>query len=284
MLELFAFAFGQYADSFPVTLFTGKRAASNMQVDETEEGANINVGLMKQYTGGDIIKTRALYKDPIAFKPQFKIVLVCNELPKVPPYDGGVWRRLEVVEFISKFVEDPQNENEYPRDEQLSEKLKEWKEVFMGILLEYYKLYKKEGLRPPEEVTKYTKEYQRNCDAYADFVAVYMKYTGSEKNVVTLPDTYREFKMWHTQTNSSARLLGKSELGKYLERKLGKSCITNEFIKGYILLNHDKMISDLQKQIDEARNIDEEQEQEQEESQEIPEIEIHTEDGNYNNF
>ena len=111
MLELFAFAYGTYADTFPVTLFTGKRAQSNaaqpeviqskgkrfMQVDEPEEGANINVGLMKNFTGGDKIKGRALYKEPIEFKPQFKIILVCNALPKVPPYDGGIWRRLEVV-------------------------------------------------------------------------------------------------------------------------------------------------------------------------------------------
>lgn len=251
LLELFALAFGEYADSFPVTLFTGKRAQSNaatpevaqskgkrfMQVDEPEEGANINVGLMKYYTGGDVIKTRALYKEPIKFKPQFKIILVCNDLPKVPPYDGGVWRRLEVVEFISKFVEDPQEENEYPRDEQLSEKLNEWKESFMSVLLEYYKLYKKEGLKAPDEVTKYTREFQKDCDIYSDFITDKLIQTKDKRYVVNIGEVFREFKMWHTENSMENKLIGKKELTIYLEKKFGKNIVANDFIKGFKLLS-----------------------------------------------
>jgi P4 family phage/plasmid primase-like protien len=269
LLELFALAFGDYADQFPITLFTGKRAASNaaspevadskgkrfMQSDEPEEGANINVGLMKQYTGGDPIKTRALYREPITFRPQFKIVLVCNDLPKVPAHDGGVWRRLEIVEFVSKFVEDPKEENEFPRDNHLSEKLKKWKESFMSILLEYYKLYRKEGLKPPCEVTKYTKQFQKECDAYDDFVANTIRYTGRDNDVVSTDEIFREFKMWHTNTGSSSRQLDKKDLIKYLIRKLGKTCATNEFVKGYQLIDNDNMISNL-KQNENDNTID----------------------------
>ena len=260
MLELFSLSYGQYADTFPVTLFTGKRAQSNaaqpevvqskgkrfMQVDEPEEGANINVGLMKNFTGGDKIKGRALFKDPIEFKPQFKIILVCNDLPKVPPYDGGVWRRLEVVEFISKFVENPEEENEFPRDEHLSEKLKDWKETFMSILLDYYKLYQKEGLKAPEEVTKYTKEFQKNCDIYFDFISRYMKPISDKNYVVNLEDLFREFKLWYTENNMGGKCICKREMITYLEKKYGKNNINNDFIKGFRLTNREgQKMSDL---------------------------------------
>ena len=85
---------------------------------------------MKEFSGNDRIKGRGLYQAPIEFKPQFKLVLLCNALPDVPPDDEGCWRRMEVVEFKNRFVENPVAENEYPRDYQLSAKLKEWKGVF----------------------------------------------------------------------------------------------------------------------------------------------------------
>lgn len=247
LLELHAMALGEYADSFDVMLFTGKRAQSNaatpevalskgkrfMQVDEPEEGAKINVGLMKYYTGGDKIKARGLFKDPVEFKPQFKIVLVCNELPEVPPHDGGVWRRLEIVEFTSKFVDNPVAENEFKKDPELSNKLKVWGETFMSMLIYYYKIYKQEGVIPPKEVTKYTDEFQKDCDTYSDFITERLIRVSNNNFTTTISEVCREFKMWHTESNISSRLLSRKQLVQYLIKKFGKTIISNEYIKGF---------------------------------------------------
>lgn len=258
LLELFSHAFGDYYGTFPVTLFTGKRAQSNaatpevagskgkrlMQVDEPEEGANINVGLMKNYTGGDKITARGLFKEPVEFKPQFKIVLLCNDLPTVPPYDGGVWRRLEVVEFVSKFVDNPQEEGEFKKDDNLKYKLVDWKEAFMGILLEYYEIYKKEGLIPPDEVTKFTKEFQKNCDAYSDFITDRLVQI-DDLNVGMKPsEIYREFKVWHAEVGTGIKSLRQKELVSYFEKKYGKKIATSEFIKGFKLKKDQPQFSD----------------------------------------
>ena len=69
---------------------------------------NIYVGKLKQITGGDKLTTRGLFKETTEFKPQFKIILMCNQLPKLQNQDGGTWRRIEVVDFISKFDNNPQ--------------------------------------------------------------------------------------------------------------------------------------------------------------------------------
>lgn len=264
IIELLRLAYGGYADSFPITLFTGKRASSNaatpevasskgkrfMQIDEPEEGANINVGLMKNYSGNDLIKARSLFKEPIEFKPQFKMVLICNELPKVPPYDGATWRRMEVVEFTSKFVEDPKEENEYQRDNQLSQKLKEWKETFMSILLDYYKIYKKEGIIAPYEVTKFTKEYQNNCDIYSEFISGILLPVDDKKVYLNIGDIYREFKVWYTETNPNSRMIPKKDVKLYLEKKFGKNNITNDCLKGFILKKKEANFTEQSENID----------------------------------
>ena len=152
ILELFVHSFGMYTIKFPITMLTGKRAASNActpeivqskgkrfgYFEEPSENERINAGLLKEFTGGDKIKARALHKEPIEFKPQFKLALLCNEMPEVPPNDTGSWRRLEGIEFKSHFCENPKEAHEFPIDKQLSEKLKKWRELFMAYLLDVY--------------------------------------------------------------------------------------------------------------------------------------------------
>jgi hypothetical protein len=79
---------------------------------EPSEQDRINIGFMKELSGNDRIMTRGLYKEPCEFKPQFKMILTCNELPEVPS-DDGTWRKIRVIEFTSKFCENPVKPNEF---------------------------------------------------------------------------------------------------------------------------------------------------------------------------
>ena len=112
-LELVESTFGKYAVKLPCTLLTGKRAASSSATPESarcqgvrlavmqepDDGSTLNVGLMKELTGGDKIQARALYSDCVDFKPQFKLTLLCNDKPQLPPNDQGTWRRVRLTEF-----------------------------------------------------------------------------------------------------------------------------------------------------------------------------------------
>lgn len=191
LVDLFQHCIGDYACIFNVSLLTQKRVGSSATnselaiakgkrfavLQEPEENERLNVGLMKELTGGDQIQCRSLFKEPIRFKPMFKMILTCNHMPSIPPDDGGTWRRVRRVEYTSKFVDNPnpENPNEFMIDRELTYKFEAWKETFMAILLQYYKKYKKTGkIVEPEEVLHYTREYQRKNDTFADFCETYI--------------------------------------------------------------------------------------------------------------
>jgi P4 family phage/plasmid primase-like protien len=248
ILELFVHALGNYSIKFPITMLTGKRAASNAAtpemarakgkrfgyLEEPSEGEKIDAGYLKELTGGDKITARPLHKDPIDFKPQFKLALLCNEIPKVPPNDSGTWRRMEVIEFKSRFCENPKEPNEFPIDKQLSEKLKNWKELFMSLLLDvYYEKYKKTGIKVPLDVIKFTLEYQKQCDLYTDFIHDNIDDTKEDSDVIDITQLYDEFKVWYEDTFSNHKYPSKIEFRNYLKKKYSSRRITTKNIKGF---------------------------------------------------
>jgi P4 family phage/plasmid primase-like protien len=252
LLELIEFALGDYACKLSHTVLTrkqgnssnaspdieqtkGKRLAS---VQETEQDDVVNVGRMKELSGGDKIYARGLFKDPIQFKPQFKMILLCNELPKINADDNGTWRRIRVVKFVSKFVDNPKNENEYPIDPMLSEKIYKWKEAFMYILLQKYKKYKKSGLKEPEEVLEVTREYQRVSDLYNDFISDSI--AKDEKSHIGLNELYRVFKEWfRNNNNQNIRPPSRTYFKGKMEQKLGQKYEHNKWT-GFKIVGEDE--------------------------------------------
>ena len=129
--------------------------------------------------------------------PQFKLTLCCNHKPKIPSDDEGTWRRMSVLEYRSKFRKnpDPANPYEFARDDQLSQKLIRWKEMFMVVLLEKYKQYKITGLVEPPMVKNATLEYQKDSDIYQQFVDD--TFTKDAESSVKLEESYGIFKSWY---------------------------------------------------------------------------------------
>ena len=253
IIDLFEQSFGDYCCKFPVTLLTQKRAASNSAtselarakgkrfavLQEPSEDEKLNVGLMKELSGGDKIQARALFKDPIEFKPQFKMVLTCNHLPNVPSDDGGTWRRIRLVEFQSKFVADPDpsNENEFPIDTDLSTKFVDWREHFMSLLIEYFKKYCISGIKEPEEVLQCTKEYQKNNDFYLDFIERELeKY---DMGFLSVNDAFSVFKYW-VKDEVPGLKIKKKDFITSLDKSLGKRVTVNrlEGWKGMRVKSH----------------------------------------------
>lgn len=236
LLDLIELAFGDYAQKLPVTVLTQKRGGSSaatpeiakckgkrfVSFQEPEKEDKIHVGYMKELTGGDTIMAREMYKAPVEFKPQFKMILACNDLPTIPSNDGGTWRRLRVVDFPSKFVDelDGSHEFEFKKDVYLFEKIKTWKQCFLSLLIEMYRKYKEEGLQEPNCVMKFTHEYQRKSDIYMDFIEENITVTTNPMDRVNTNDAFVQFKTWFYESfNSHAP--SRTHFRDYMDKRYG---------------------------------------------------------------
>jgi P4 family phage/plasmid primase-like protien len=240
LIELMESCFGDYSCKFPVTMLTQKRVASNAAnselarakgkrmavMQEPSEDEKLNIGLMKELSGGDKIIARSLYSMPIEFKPQFHMLLMCNHLPHVDANDGGTWRRVRVVEFRSRFVSNPNpmDENEFPIDLELAKKFDRWRPHFIGMMLDYYRLYMVEGLQEPEEVLACTHEYQKKNDFVADFMADTVDIVPNDSTAfVGVDELFEEFKEWTKTENMPMRLPRRKDIQALLEKRYGKA-------------------------------------------------------------
>ena len=239
IIELYQMAIGDYGCNLPIALLTKGRKGSGEAsaevartkgrrfavLQEPDIHTRINVGLMKEMTGGDMIQARMLYQDPIEFKPQIKMILTCNHLPLLPYDDEATWRRVRSVEFKSRFVDadDVISDDKYshPKDEELSEKFTEWKEALMWVLIQYYDRWRKNGLREPKSVIAFTEQYKSQNDQFRDFFEEYIIKDPTAEEPIQLKEVWQKYQEWCIQNDETSKQK-RPELQKYLEKKLGE--------------------------------------------------------------
>ena len=241
LTDLFKSCFNDYCYNMPISLLTktrnGGESASPVMaatrgkrfitLQEPENDSKLNTGYMKELTGGDTITARPLFKDPIQFKPQFKMTLICNDMPDPSASDDGTWRRIRVVAFISRFCDNPSDDPkkyEFPIDEKLDEKLDLMKEAFMWVLLERFKKFKNvDGykLTEPEEVKAATNKYKADMDQFSEFMDVTFIHNEGSSESMKKSDIWPLYKEWFSK-NKNGRPPPWGALCKAMEKKYGK--------------------------------------------------------------
>ena len=213
-IDLLTHTLGNYAGTLPVTLLTVKRKSSSnatpeladkkgvrfLVLNEPEEGDVINVGYMKELTGQDKIMARKLFGDPFYYTPQFKILVACNKKPQIPSDDGGTWRRLRVVDFNQRFVDNPVKPNEHPKDPELRNKLPNWKQAFMWLLInKYYKIYKETTLDKlePQSIKMSTEQYKEDSNVFMEFITQQINITNDQNDKESFDALWATFSEWH---------------------------------------------------------------------------------------
>ena len=252
-IELKELAYGDYAIKLPTSLITGKRTQSSGATPELDRIGGvrfavlqepdskdvINIGMLKELTGNDSMYVRGLYSSGRDIKPMFKLVLVCNKLPRLPCDDPATWNRIRVMEFQSRF---PKNAKEvpktyeeqvkakiFPRDEHFSEKLPHMKQAFMWMLMQEYKKISKERIRKPDPdiVMQATMIYRENNDIFYQFVNEKFVVDKKDKEEMTLSQIYEVFKAWFRDSFPNLKVPTKNELKEDLSIRWKEQLLKN---------------------------------------------------------
>jgi hypothetical protein len=140
---------------------------------EPEANDKLQVGTIKEYTGGDMITARDLYASTVSFIPQFVLFIQANILPAMNRIDGGAMRRLEVIHFPFKFIANPENDGEKLINIELKDKIvksPEWRDEMFHLLLEAFVRLGKEGLKRPNSIEESTSEYMDGNNPIKDWL------------------------------------------------------------------------------------------------------------------
>lgn len=243
---LFERVLGEYAIKLPTSLLVGKRTQSSMAcpelvragrgvrwalLQEPDQSDIINVGILKELSGNDTFYARGLYKEGSEIKPMFKLILVCNEPPKIPYSDKATWNRIRVIPFESTFTDAaPDDYSEqlrtkmFKKDKKFEDKLKNMTEPFAWVLLEHRRKRIEQDihdiLHEPEKVMLATYQYRSRNDVYLQYVDENIV----EDNVSSLNITalYNHFKEWFKDSFSYGTLPSKVDVRVSLSKLWGE--------------------------------------------------------------
>jgi P4 family phage/plasmid primase-like protien len=144
----------------------GVRILYVSEPDESNEfgkETSLNTPFLKLITGNDSITTRGLYSDNISYTPLFTPFILCNNTPNIKRVDGGVKRRIKMVNYKLDFRAnpDPNIENQRKIDVSLKAKMisETYYREYLLLLFEYASKYKGQEIDIPNDIIDKTNGY-----------------------------------------------------------------------------------------------------------------------------
>jgi len=154
---------------------------------EANDGRRLDEGLVKEMTGGDRIRARAMRQDFFEFRATHKIWLAANHKPQIRGTDNGIWRRIKLIPFEVTFSDEQQ-------DKQLPHKLKAELPGILRWAVEGALAWRRQGLNEPERVRMATAEYREQEDVLGAFLASCCEVDDHAETAATaLFEAYKEF-------------------------------------------------------------------------------------------
>ena len=205
------------------------KGARFVTLEEGDQGATLDEGLVKQMTGGNTITARFQYGKEFEFRPEFKLVEATNHLPKIHGTDVGIWRRIRLVPFTQSIPEEKQ-------DILLPQKLEAELPGILNWALDGLQKWlansqggRRHGLPACAAVDSAVNAYKQDQDRIAAFLADCTE--PAEGSTVQASVLFRTYLNWCSENNEKWRMANKQfgmEVKKHYEIRKGR--YYNEFV------------------------------------------------------
>lgn len=210
-------------------------------LEEPDGDEALNIGVLKILTGNDTVFARDLFekgKDTKEIKPMFKLVFICNKLPRIRHADKAVWNRVRVIPFESTFCrpdnpapetyEEQLKQKRFPMDKQFSKKIPGMLEAFAWVLLQHRKNVT--SRIEPEKVRVATEMYKKQNDLYKQFIDECI--IEDKTSEMSLMELYNIFKSWFRESMPGNSVPVKNEVEEYFIKAWGHP-MTGKKWKGF---------------------------------------------------
>lgn len=138
------------------------------------EDQTFNSGAIKNFTGGEKITAKAMYKDVISFENTATLWMSGNVKPIIRDKSDSIWQRIKLIPFLATF------DGKRDKEEIYAEFLAEAEGIIAWAVEGYY-LYKQEGWLEPQIVRDATQEYRAESNPFvqlAETLEIGKEYNG----------------------------------------------------------------------------------------------------------
>ncbi len=197
---------GDYADSLDFAALLRSRGGSDARPEiaklqgrrlavavEASGRRDFEAELLKWLTGGETISARAMYRNPVSWRPQFTLWLAANDRPKVAHDDSAVWRRMRVIPLVHQVPPERVDRDLKRRlREQCADAVLAW--CVRGCLA-----WQSEGLDTCSAVEEATGSYQAAMDPLADWLDEHCAIDPTHNWFTPTEELFRDFREWCDQ-------------------------------------------------------------------------------------
>lgn len=199
-----------------IAMLKGKRI---VVCNESDERDKIDETFIKKLTSVEWLTGKKIYRDYESFRPTQKIIMCTNNQPKIHGSDNGIWRRIALVPFNSRFW-NPSFEKGKPHlrsDKDLEHKLESEREGILRWMVEGAVEWAKDGLGTPASVLSETNQYRAENDSIGKFIEEKIEKTEEKSLGVPFWHLYSEYVKWCEQSREHP--ISKVMLGKQFRKR-----------------------------------------------------------------
>lgn len=137
--------------------------ARYVSINELQAGDRLDEQTVKLLAGREPISARFLYQELFEYMPTFTAWMRTNHKPIITGEDDGIWRRLVILPFKRKFIDEE-------KDPYLEDKLMAEADGILQWMLEGSRKYFKDGLQLSKTIKAEHASYRKESDMLGEFL------------------------------------------------------------------------------------------------------------------